>query len=140
MLFRSNVLRAADLVLVPLIPTTLSLRTLDQLSEFVDDQNGPRPQVTGFFSMIDRRRKLHREVAATLPTQRGDIIAEGIPALSIVEQMAARREPVMAFAPQSVAARSYRALWDRTLGNRAQDGRAQGDRGSAALAAQSMPS
>ncbi|HEY3737681.1 MAG TPA: AAA family ATPase [Jatrophihabitans sp.] len=117
-LLSENILRAADLVLVPLIPTTLSLRTMDQLREFVGDQPGRRPHVTGFFSMVDRRRKLHREVAAMLPTQREDIIAEGIPALSIVEQMAARREPVMAFAPQSSAARSYRALWDRTLSDR----------------------
>jgi cellulose biosynthesis protein BcsQ len=115
-LLSENVLRAADLVLVPLIPTTLSLRTMDQLREFVDEQPGRAPEVLGFLSMIDRRRKLHREVAETLPALRADILADGIPALSILEQMAARREPVMAFAPQSSAARSYRALWERTMG------------------------
>ena len=115
-LLSENVLRAADLVLVPLIPTTLSLRTMDQLRDFVADQPGKRPQVLGFFSMVDRRKRLHREVVDSLPAQRADILGEGIPALSIVEQMAARREPVTAFAPRSSAARCYQQLWQRTLG------------------------
>ncbi len=59
-LLSESVLRAADLVLVPLIPTTLSLRTMDQLRDFVakqpEEKNGRAPQVTGCLSMIDRRR------------------------------------------------------------------------------------
>ena len=106
-LLSENVLRAADIVLVPLIPTTLSLRTMEQLRDFVDAQPGRGPIIRGFFSMVDRRKRLHREVIENLPTQRDDLAAATIPALSIIEQMAARREPVAHFAPRSPATARY---------------------------------
>jgi chromosome partitioning protein len=110
-LLSESVLHAADLVLVPIIPTTLSLRTLDQLTEFIDDFDGHRPQVLAFSSMIDRRKRLHKEIAERLPAERKDVVDTAIPALSIIEQMAVRRAPVAAFAPRSAAARAYAQLW-----------------------------
>ena len=44
-LVSENVMHAADVLLVPLIPTTLSVRTLDQLTEFVAGFSGRRPQI-----------------------------------------------------------------------------------------------
>ena len=44
-LVSENVMHAADVLVVPLIPTTLSVRTLDQLTEFVANFNGHRPEV-----------------------------------------------------------------------------------------------
>ena len=82
-LLSENVLHAADLLLVPLIPTTLSVRTLDQLTEFIAGFEGKRPGILAFFSMIDRRKRLHREIAEHLPAQREDVAATVIPALSI---------------------------------------------------------
>lgn len=113
-LLSENVLRAADIVLVPLIPTTLSLRTLDQLREFVDGLHGHRPALLGFFSMVDRRKRLHRDVLESL-TPRKDIAQTSIPALSIVEQMAARRQPVTDFAPRSAVSQRYRELWKEAM-------------------------
>ena len=113
-LLSESVLQAADVLLVPLIPTTLSVRTLDQLTEFIAGFNGHRPGILAFFSMIDRRKRLHLEIAEQLPAQRSDFAATAIPALSIIEQMSVRRAPVTAFAPRSVAARSYAALWAET--------------------------
>jgi chromosome partitioning protein len=72
---------------------------------------GRRPTVSGFFSMVDRRKRLHREVVQTLAQQRKDVLGTAIPALSIVEQMAARREPVTHFAPRSAVTQRYRQLW-----------------------------
>ena len=66
-LLSESVLHAADLLLVPLIPTTLSVRTLDQLTEFIGDFGGRRPAILAFFSMLDRRKRLHREIAEQLP-------------------------------------------------------------------------
>jgi chromosome partitioning protein len=106
-----NALHAADLLLVPLIPTTLSLHTLDQLSEFLAGLEGSRPHVLAFFSMVDRRKRLHREVVERLPTERSDIAVTAIPALSVVEQMAVHRAPLPAFAPRSPAAQGYEQLW-----------------------------
>ena len=110
-LVSENVLHAADLVVVPLIPTTLSVRTLDQLTEFVAGFNGHRPDVVAFFSMVDRRKKLHREITDNLSSERSQVAATAIPALSVIEKMSVERVPVTVFAPRSSAARAYRALW-----------------------------
>jgi chromosome partitioning protein len=110
-LLSESVLHAADLLLVPLIPTTLSVRTLDQLTEFVAGFNGHRPDIMAFFSMLDRRKRLHTQILADLPAQRPDIAASAISSLSLIEQMSVRRAPVAAFAPRTAAARQYRELW-----------------------------
>jgi chromosome partitioning protein len=110
-LLSESVLHAADVLLVPLIPTTLSVRTLDQLSEFISGFNGHRPKVLAFCSMIDRRKRLHREIAEQLPAERPDVARTVIPALSLIERMSVERAPVTAFAPRSTAARQYAALW-----------------------------
>ncbi len=110
-LVSENVMHAADVLLVPLIPTTLSVRTLDQLTEFVAGFNGHRPDVRAFFSMVDRRKKLHQEIIATLRSERTGVAATPIPALSMIERMSVERAPVTAFAPNSAAGRAYRALW-----------------------------
>jgi len=111
-LVSENVLHAAGLILVPIIPATLSLRTLDQLTGFVADFDGPQPDVLAFFSMVDRRKRIHREIAERLPQQRPDIAAAAIPALAVIERMAVERAPVPVFAPRSPAARGYRDLWE----------------------------
>lgn len=110
-LVSENVLHAADMIVVPLIPTTLSVRTLDQLTEFVAGFNGRRPDVVAFFSMVDRRKKLHREITEGLSSERSGVAATTIPYLSLVEKMSVERAPVTVFAPRSSAARAYRALW-----------------------------
>ena len=110
-LVSENVLHAADVIVVPLIPTTLSVRTLDQLTEFVSGFNGRRPDVVAFFSMVDRRKTLHRDITENLSSERKDVAATVIPALSLIEKMSIERAPVTVFAPRSSAARAYRALW-----------------------------
>ena len=110
-LLSESVLHAADLLLVPLIPTTLSVRTLDQLTEFVGGFNGHQPDILAFFSMIDRRKRLHTQIAADLPAERSDFATAVIPAVSVIEQMSVQRAPVTAFAPRSAAARRYEELW-----------------------------
>lgn len=110
-LVSENVLNAADLLLVPIIPTTLSLHTLDQLTEFLAGLEGRRPRVLAFFSMVDGRKRLHHEIVEGLPRQRSDVAAAAIPALSTVEQMTVHRAPIPAFAPRSRAAQCYEQLW-----------------------------
>jgi chromosome partitioning protein len=110
-LLSESVLHAADLLLVPLIPTTLSVRTLDQLTEFVGEFNGHQPAILAFFSMIDRRKRLHTQIAEELPATRPDFATAAIPALSVIEQMSVHRAPVGAFAPRSQAWRQYAELW-----------------------------
>jgi cellulose biosynthesis protein BcsQ len=106
-----NVLHATDLLLVPLIPTTLSVRTLEQLSEFTAELEYP-PALFPFFTMVDGRKRLHREVVDQLRAERKDLATTVIPALSVVEQMAVHRAPLPVFAPRSRVTRSYEALWE----------------------------
>jgi chromosome partitioning protein len=110
-LVSENVLHAADVILVPLIPTTLSVRTLEQLADFVAEFNGRKPALLAFFSMVDRRKKLHREITEKLIVERTEVAATAIPALSVIETMSVERAPVAVYAPNSSAAKAYRALW-----------------------------
>ena len=110
-LVSENVLHAADTIIVPLIPTTLSVRTLDQLTGFVGEFTGRRPDIVAFFSMVDRRKKLHREITEELSAKRLDVARTTIPSVALIERMSVERSPVSAFAPGSAAAKAYRALW-----------------------------
>ena len=110
-LVSENVLQAADVILVPLIPTTLSVRTLEQLAGFVAEFNGHRPELLAFFSMVDRRKKLHREITEKLSVERTEVARTVIPALSVIETMSVERAPVVVFAPNTAASRAYRGLW-----------------------------
>jgi chromosome partitioning protein len=106
-----NVLHATDVLLVPLIPTTLSVRTLEQLTEFAAELEYP-PALFPFFTMVDGRKRLHREVVDRLRAERKDLAATVIPALSVVEQMAVHRAPLPVFAPRSPVTRSFESLWE----------------------------
>jgi chromosome partitioning protein len=109
-LVSESVFDAADTLLVPLIPSTLTLRTFEQLGEFLDEVDR-RPDVLAFFSMVDRRKRLHRQVVEALPAGRGDIAAAIVPAATEVELMGVDRAPVVVRAPRSRGARAYTALW-----------------------------
>ena len=112
-LVSENVVHACDVLLVPLIPAMLSVRTYDQLIEFVDGMPGRKPHVMAFLSMVDRRKKSHREFADQLPVDRASVVAEVIPNRAVIEQMAQERAPVPVFAPSSPATAAYEALWAR---------------------------
>ena len=103
-----QVLRAADLVVVPVIPAPLARRALDVIAAHVAQRKGPRVTLAPVFSMVDRRRALHLAALAEHPQW------PVIPMASIVEQMTARRAPLGAFAPPTLApVRAVADLWRR---------------------------
>jgi cellulose biosynthesis protein BcsQ len=112
-LVSESVFEAADVVLVPIVPATLSSRTIEQLDAVVADarkgQGGV--QVLAFFSMVDRRKKLHHEVMERLRAERGDVLEAAIPASAEVERMGVKRDAIAVFAPRGRAAPAYDALW-----------------------------
>src|SRR5205085_2503686 len=59
------VIEASDALLVPVIPTPLSLRTLDQLDGFIEKQD-VAVQVLPFFSMVHQRRRVHLDAMRSL--------------------------------------------------------------------------
>jgi cellulose biosynthesis protein BcsQ len=110
-LVSENVFSAADLLLVPLVPATLSVRTLEQLRRFLAGVEQPAPDVLAFFSMVDRRKKLHRELVESLPSELPGVAGAAIPNASVVELMGLHREPVVTSAPRHKAAQAYAELW-----------------------------
>jgi chromosome partitioning protein len=117
-LVSESVFGAADALLVPIIPATLSSRTFEQLSELV--RGGP--QILAFFSMVEVRKSLHREVMAQVRSSHSvTMLGAAIPESDEVERMGVERDVVASFAPRSPAALAYEALgWDvrRRLGAR----------------------
>lgn len=112
-----SVFRAADALLVPVIPTTLSIRTFDQLDQFVEENPEivRKLKILGFFSMADTRKRLHRELADELRQQRPELLPTQIPMDTDIERMGIHRQPVTALHPRSRPARAYQALWDEIL-------------------------
>ena len=108
-----QVFRASDLLLVPMVPTTLSLRALEQLSGFLDRDGVRRPPLRTFYSMVDRRKKLHRELIEAPAPER---LSAWIPYSSLVERMGETRRPVADYAPRSNPAEAFRALWTEVAG------------------------
>lgn len=113
-LVSESVFETADALLVPLIPATLSVRTFEQLLRFVVEQVSDPPEIVAFFSMVDRRKRLHLSVIDQLGSY-PQVAKASIPAASDVERMGLERSPLVDFAPGSLAARAYVALWEETV-------------------------
>lgn len=106
-LVSESVFEAADALLVPIIPATLSARTFEQLLERVD---GPR--VFGFFSMVDIRKRLHRDLIARFRLAHpAAMLGAAIPTSEEVELMGEERTAVAEIAPGCPAALAYETLW-----------------------------
>jgi cellulose biosynthesis protein BcsQ len=110
-LLSENVLRAADVVIVPLVPAPLSLRMLRQLCEFIAREGWNDLMLLPFFSLVDRRRALHRELIASARAEFPQLLATEVPNWSEIERMSVRRAPLAASAPRSEAALLYTQLW-----------------------------
>jgi chromosome partitioning protein len=110
-LLSENVLRSADAVVVPLIPTPLSLRMLTQLRDFLKANQWVDMALIPFFSMVDRRKSLHQEVIENTRANFPGLLATEVPYWSEIERMTVRRAPLPAYAPRSAAGQIYEALW-----------------------------
>lgn len=101
----AQVMRAADLVIVPLPPSPLSARAFETVVEEVRGAGKGHPPILPVMSMVDMRRTLHRQAREANPTW------PVVPLASAIEQCAVERKPVGAFAPRSPAARAFAQLW-----------------------------
>jgi cellulose biosynthesis protein BcsQ len=104
------VLRAADALIVPVIPTTLSLRTLEQVRAFVKTAGKHEPQLLPFLSMVDRRKRIHLETCDLCLSDEA-FLRTVIPSASVVERMGVTRAPVAATLPSQPAAKAFAELW-----------------------------
>jgi len=110
-LLSENVLHAADALVVPLLPSPLSLRMLEQLQAFVKEQGWSDLCLLPFFSMVDRRKSLHAEIVDAARRSHPAILETEVPYWSEIERMTVRRAPLPSYSPRSPAAQLYEALW-----------------------------
>ncbi|HEY9279678.1 MAG TPA: AAA family ATPase [Eoetvoesiella sp.] len=111
-----NVFHSADAILVPVIPTTLSQRTFEQLIAFFKENKLPVQKLHGFFSMVQSVKKLHTEtIDAMSVTFKRRFMQTHIPFASDVERMGIHRAPIMATAPTSAAGMTYHALYEEIM-------------------------
>lgn len=113
-LLSENIFYAADRILVPIIPTTLSLLSLKQLFKFLEKIGQSRKKVLIFFSMAERRKKMHVEMMLAM-AKKPRVLQTPIPYLADVEKMGIYRQPVTAALPNSVATKAYLSLWQEII-------------------------
>ena len=111
-LVSENIFEAAGTVLVPTIPTTLSLRTYQQIRKFFRQHELNTVKVLPFFSIVDRRKQLHCSIVDDPPENMENLLRTGIPYDSNVERMGSHRAPLGEFALNSRFAHCYEALWE----------------------------
>lgn len=109
-LLSENIFYAADYVLVPLVPTTLSYLSLQQLYRFLEEIGESRSKIMVFFSMVEKRKKMHWDLMRQLIRKKG-VLPSLIPYLADIEKMGLYRKPVSAALPNSTAAAAYSDLW-----------------------------
>jgi len=100
-----QVLRGADLIVVPIIPSPLSQRALAEMVDYLDSRSIGSAAILPVYNMVDRRRAMHRAALAQNPKW------PAVPMASAVEAMAARQAPIGSFAPGATAAIALAALW-----------------------------
>jgi cellulose biosynthesis protein BcsQ len=110
-LVSENVFYAADALLIPLIPTTLSLRTYRQLLRFFKKSPMDHVILLPFFSMVDHRKRLHRETMKLVTDEHEGVLETVIPYASQIELMGIRRAPLGSYDLHSTPSLAFEKLW-----------------------------
>ena len=106
-----NIFNASDIVLMPVIPTTLSIRSYEMTKDYFKEKDIDSSKMMCFFTMADLRKNMHNEIMETLYKDR-KFFANYIPYLSDVEKMGVHRAPLEEFAGSGYAAKCYKDLWE----------------------------
>ncbi len=112
-LMTENIFHLSDALLIPLIPSTFSVRTYHQLLKYLNKEPALNLQLLPFFSMYDKRRVLQQDIVAGLSDEMLNTV---IPYARNVELMAEKRMPVSSFAPTSRSGQAFRSLWREIKG------------------------
>lgn len=110
-LVSENILRAADAILIPVLPSPLSVRMLEQVCDFVARKKWRELKLLPVFSMVDRRKSLHRDSLGQIRERFPMMLDTEIPYSSVIEQASVRRAPLPAYARLNPATQIYQALW-----------------------------
>jgi chromosome partitioning protein len=110
-LANESAIRAAQVYLSPIVPSSLATRAFDQVTAYIDETPKAAGQLFGFLSMVDRRKRAHRELVALLQSRNSRILRTTIPTSAAIENSPRNREPFVSARRSSPAAIAYRDLW-----------------------------
>jgi cellulose biosynthesis protein BcsQ len=110
-LVSENIVRASDAIVTPVLPSPFSIQMLNTLMHFIEEKQWSDVSILPFFSMVDRRKNLHKHVTESLRDEYPMILQTEIPYSSEIEQMSLRRAPIPSYSPKSRAGRAFTALW-----------------------------
>lgn len=114
-LLSENIFDAADVILVPVIPTTLSQRTYSQLLDFFKSSRHSRKKIVPFFSMVQTENDLHAQTMLKMRSDHRRFLSTTIPQSIEIERMGERREPVLKYAGQQESGRAYESLGQEVM-------------------------
>ena len=103
---------ASNIVLVPVIPTTLSERTFEQLMTFFKENDYPQDKIIPFFSMVQAQKSLHKATMEAMSVRYKIFLNTVIPYSSDIEKMGMHKAPVDTFAKSKQASYAYHRLWE----------------------------
>jgi chromosome partitioning protein len=106
-----QLLLEVDILLIPMIPSPLSIRAMEQVVEFLKNKKAAPERIIGFFNQVDMRRSLHREAVDNIKKMPVPMLKTWIPADAAVEQMGLRRAPLTSYNQRSRAAVAYIDMW-----------------------------
>ena len=110
-LLHEAVFFGADWILMPNIPTTLSINAFEIVKTHFKENNLDVSKLKSFFSMFDSHKNLHKNIIQQFFNNK-IFFKNFIPYLSDIEQMGIYKAPLETFAKSSYAAACYRSLWE----------------------------
>ena len=107
-----QVMGIADLMLVPVVPTPLAIRAYEEMVVLAAKTGADRERIRPFFSMVEHRKRLHRDAMTELQRRDARFWRTAIPYRADIERMGLTRKPIAAHRAASPATAAYRALWE----------------------------
>ncbi|UCF63613.1 MAG: ParA family protein [bacterium] len=110
-LVSENIFQASHHILVPIIPTSLSILAYINLGKFFRKHRYDSDKLLPFFSMVEKRKKMHTDIMSEYSLKFTPSIKSMIPYSADIEKMGLQRKPVLVFQKKSPASRAYQNLW-----------------------------
>lgn len=114
-LLTQNIFSVSDIIVIPVIPTILSIRAYKKIFTFFHSKNADLSKFLAFFSMVEKRKKMHNEIMQDKYDNDSYFLKSYIPYLSEIEKMGLTREPVLYTSPNSNASVAFLSLWNEIL-------------------------
>lgn len=113
-----QVLQVSKVIITPVIPSTLSFESLQRLKKQLKKERPDQNVLLfPFFSMVDRRKNLHKEVLQLNHNGKRGFLHSTIPFSRKTEQMAINHAPLPHFDNRTNATKGYKSLWKEVKEN-----------------------